>query len=58
MPHLEIGRKDKMHSGALLELSRGNMIYDIVALMNHEVITTVNLVGFDDELRKYIHFFA
>ena len=49
-------KKDKKHSGVMLELSKGNMIFDIVALINSGVITTADLEGFSDELRKSVDF--
>ena len=41
-------KKDKKHPGVMLELSKGNMIFDIVALINSGVITTADLEGFSD----------
>ena len=49
-------KKDKKHPGVMLELSKGNMIFDIVALINSGVITTADLEGFSDELRESIDF--
>ena len=49
-------KKDKKHPGVMLELSKGNMIFDIVALINSGVITTADLEGFSDELRKRVDF--
>ena len=49
-------KKDKKHPGVMLELSKGNMIFDIVALINSGVITTANLEGFSDELRESVDF--
>ena len=49
-------KKDKKHPGVMLELSKGNMIFDIVALINSGVITTADLEGFSDELRKNVEF--
>lgn len=49
-------KKDKKHPGVMLELSKGNMIFDIVALINSGVITTTDLEGFSDELRKSVDF--
>ena len=42
-------KKDKKHPGVLLELSKGNMIFDIVTLINSGVITVDDLDGFSDE---------
>lgn len=49
-------KKDKKHPGVMLELSKGNMIFDIVALINSGVITTADLKGFSDELRESVDF--
>ena len=49
-------KKDKKHPGVILELCKGNMIFDIVALINSGVITTADLEGFSDELRKSVDF--
>ena len=49
-------KKDKKHPGVMLELSKGNMIFDIVALINSVVITTADLEGFSDELRESVDF--
>ena len=40
----------------MLELSKGNMIFDIVALINSGVITTADLEGFSDELKESVDF--
>lgn len=47
-------KKDKKHPGVMLELSKGNMIFDIVALINSGVITTADLADFSDELKEII----
>ncbi len=49
-------KKDKKHPGVMLELSKGNMIFDIVALINSGVITTADLEDFSDELKENIDF--
>ena len=49
-------KKDKKHPGVLLELSKGNMIFDIVALINSGVITTDDLADFSDELKESVDF--
>lgn len=51
-------KKDKKHPGVMLELSKGNMIYDIVALINRGVITTADLEGFSDELKESVDFLS
>ena len=40
----------------MLELNKGNMIFDIVALINSGVITTVDLEVFSDELKESVNF--
>ena len=49
-------KRDKKHPGVMLELSKGNMIFDIVALINSGVITTTDLEGFSDELKEGVDF--
>lgn len=49
-------KKDKKHPGVMLELRKGNMIFDIVALINSGVITTADLEGFSDELKEGVDF--
>ena len=48
-------KKDKKHPGVMIELSIGNMVYDIVALLNSGVITTADLEGFSDELKESVN---
>ncbi len=47
-------KKDKKHPGVMLELNKGNMIFDIVALINSGVITSADLADFSDELKESI----
>lgn len=49
-------KKDKKHLGVMLELSKGNMIYEIVILINSGVVTTDDLVEFSDELKESVDF--
>ena len=49
-------KKDKKHPGVMLELSRGNMIFDIVALINRDVITVADLKDFGDELKEDVNY--
>ena len=51
-------KKDKKHPGVMLELSKENMIFDIVALINSGVITTADLEGFSDKLRESVDFLS
>lgn len=36
----------------MLELSKGNMIFDIVALINSDVIITADLADFSNEVKR------
>lgn len=49
-------KKDKKHPRVMLELNKGNMIFDIVALINSGVITTADLADFSDELKESVDF--
>lgn len=49
-------KKDKKHPGVMIELSKGNMIFDIVALINSGVITAADLEGFSNDLRESVDF--
>ena len=49
-------KKDKKHPGVMIELSKGNMVFDIEALINSGVITTADLEGFSDELKEGVYF--
>ncbi len=49
-------KKDKKHPGVMLELSKGNVVFDIVALINSGVITVDNLEDFSDELKESVDF--
>lgn len=50
-------KKDRKHPGVVIEMSKGNMLYDIVALINHGVITEEDLGGFSDDLKEKVSFF-
>ncbi len=49
-------KKDRKHPGVMIELSKGNMIFDIAALINRGVITTADLEDFSDELKESVDF--
>ena len=49
-------KKDKKHPGVMLELSKGNMVFDIVALINSGVITAGDLGDFSDGLKDSVDF--
>lgn len=50
-------RKDKKRPGVMIALSKQNMLYDIVALVNDEVITIGDLAEFSDDLKEKVSFF-
>lgn len=45
---------DKKRPGVCIELSKSNMIYDIVSLINDGVISLENLDEFSDELKESV----
>lgn len=49
-------KKDKKHPGVMIELSKSNMIFDIVELINGGVITITDLEDFSDELKESVDF--
>lgn len=49
-------KQDRKHPGVIIELNKGNMIFDIVTLINMGVITRENLDGFTDELKERVEF--
>ena len=49
-------KKDKRHPGVLCEVSKENMIFDIVALIKRDVITVADLKDFSDELKEYVNY--
>lgn len=49
-------KQDRKHPGVLIEMNKGNMIFDIVSLINPGVITMENLDGFSDDLKERIEF--
>ena len=51
-------KKDKKHPGVRLELNKGNMIFDIVTLINSGVITTADVADFSDELKESVTHFT
>lgn len=50
-------KQDRKHPGVLIEMNKGNMIFDIVSLINLGVTTMENLDGFSDELKESVEFF-
>ncbi len=51
-------RKDKKHPGVILEMSKSNMIYAILALLRDDVIKMEDLEEFSDELKEQVKFFV
>lgn len=49
-------KQDRRHPGVTIELNKGNMIFDIVSLINLDVITMDNLNGFSVELKERVEF--
>jgi len=49
-------KQDRKHPGVLIEMNKGNMIFDIVSLINLDVITMENLDGFSDDLKEQVAF--
>lgn len=50
-------KKDRKCPGVMIELSKRNMLYDIVTLINDGVITMEDLAGFSDDLKEKVKFF-
>ena len=50
-------KKDRKHPGVIWEMSKSNMLYDIVDLINYGVITEEDLDGFSEELKERVGFF-
>ena len=49
-------KQDRKHPGVLIEMNKGNMIFDIVSLINLGVIKMENLDGFSDDLKEQVAF--
>ena len=47
-------KQDRKHPGLIIEMNKGNMIFDIVSLINLSVITMENLDGFSEELKERV----
>lgn len=48
-------KKDRKHPGVIMELDKGEMIYDIAILIRKKVITIADLEGFSDELKESVN---
>ena len=49
-------KKDRRHPGVLIELRKSSAIFDIVSLINLDVITEADLEDFSDELKEKVNF--
>lgn len=49
-------KQDKNHPGVILSMKRQEMVYDIVELINDNVITVDALDGFSDDLKEKVSF--
>ncbi len=47
-------KQDKKNPGVLIELSRSDMLWDIVGLIRRNIITIEDLVEFSDELKEEV----
>lgn len=47
-------RSDKRNPGVQLEMTRTNFIYNIIALINNDVIGIEDLEDFSDELKEIV----
>ncbi len=50
-------KKDRKHPGVIIEMNKGNMLYNIVSLINCGVITVDDLEDFSDDLKEKVTFF-
>ena len=50
-------RSDKRNPGVQLEMTRTNFIYNIIALINNDVISIEDLEDFSDELKEIVKAF-
>ena len=50
-------RSDKRNPGVQLEMSRTNFIYNIIALINNDVISMKDLEDFSDKLKETVRVF-
>ncbi len=49
--------QDKKKTGVTIEMSRSNLIYNIISLLNEGVIDVEDLDGFSDDLKRTVRFF-
>lgn len=51
-------KKDKKKTGVQLEMSRSNLIYNIISLINEGAIGLEDLEEFSDELKENVRYFT
>ncbi|MBQ6874806.1 MAG: hypothetical protein IJN46_01050 [Lachnospiraceae bacterium] len=49
-------KRDKKNPGVLIEVSKGNMLFDLIRLMHEGVINFNDLEDFSDELKEMVRF--
>lgn len=49
-------KEDRKNPGVIITLSKQDMIYDIVALINYGVIEIGDLEGFSEDLKEKVNF--
>jgi len=49
-------KRDKKNLGVLIEVSKGNMLFDLIRLMHEGVINFNDLEDFSDELKEMVRF--
>lgn len=47
---------DRKNPGVILQLNKGNMIFDIIEMINREVITLADIEEFSNELKDRVKF--
>ena len=50
-------RNDKRNPGVRIEMTRTNFIYNIISLINNDVISIEDLEDFSDELKETVNAF-
>ena len=50
-------KEDKKNTGVQLEMSRSNLIHNIISLINEDAISFENLEEFSDELKETVSAF-
>lgn len=51
-------KRDKKKAGVTVEMSRSELIYNIISLMREGAITCEDLEGFSDRLKETVRFFT